>query len=307
MKAFWGTAGRYTTNVKKLALFFGIFSLGFIPFVVVASSHTLLGGSGAGLVPVVGADGFSYRACDLIALGNNIINFGVAFSVIVATLMFAYAGILYVTAASAGPEQVKKAHGVFINVFVGLLLVLLAWLIVNITSSVISGRGLAEWTYISCIRNPTTAPFIRAEDRGVGSIAVGPNTTSVGALNPRDNLSRVHPDLVRLVNAAHQCSTIPFQVTSGFRTVSQTAPNSRHLVGMAVDAHPIINGAVSRVGGSRTVPNAGYRAINAAFQCARERTGIPFEWGGGSPTFMQNMFYDAMHFQLPRANYPNRP
>lgn len=296
--------------MRKSALFFGFFVFIFLPIVALAApdASAVLGGSGSGIVPAVGSDGASYRACDLITLGNNAINFGVAFSVIIATLMFAYAGILYVTAASAGPEQVKKAHGVFVNVFVGLLFVLLAWLIVNITFVVLSGRGLAEWTYISCIRNPTTMPFIRTEDRGIDGVTVQPGSTSVGAVNPNDNLAGVNDDLVRLVNAAHQCSAIQFVVSSGFRTSSATASDSRHLYGMAVDVHPIINGtsvANCSDGGCRAAPNANYRAINDAFLCASQRTGIPFEWGGSSPTFMQGRYYDAEHFQLPRANYPN--
>ncbi len=161
--------------MKKLLLIFGAF---FLPIVSLAVDPlTLLGGTGDGLVPSRGIEGYFYRACDLITLSNNVINFGVAFSVIVATLMFAYAGILYVTAAGAGTEQIKKAHKVFTNVFVGLLLVLLAWLIVNILFSVLSGRGLAEWSQIDCIDNPTTAAFEGVADRSVGGIVVGPGGT----------------------------------------------------------------------------------------------------------------------------------
>ena len=120
------------------------------------SPANLLSGGGGGLVPQ--CEGPFCRACDLLELSNNVINFGIAFSVIVATLMFAYAGIMYVSAASS-EGQIKKAHGVFTNVFVGLLLVLLSWLLVNILFSVLTGKGLAEWTKISCIANPVTAGF----------------------------------------------------------------------------------------------------------------------------------------------------
>jgi len=116
----------------------------------------LLSGSGGGLVPQ--CEGAECRACDLSELANNVINFAIAFSVIVATLMFAYAGILYVTAASK-PDQVKKAHGVFVNVFVGLCIVLTAWLLVNITFSVLTGKSISVWTHIDCISAPVSDAF----------------------------------------------------------------------------------------------------------------------------------------------------
>ena len=262
----------------------------------------LLSGSGGGLVPQ--CEGALCRACDLIELSSNVINFAIAFSVIIATLMFAYAGILYVTAASK-PDQVKKAHGVFINVFVGLCIVLTAWLLVNITFSVLTGRGLAIWTDISCVGNPTSAAFPDAPGAPTPRPRVTGTGTPVAPTNRNDNLAGVHPDLVRLVNAAHACSAIQFQVTSGFRQRSSTATDSRHIQGMAVDAHPIIRSIVSYTGGSCAPPNANYRAINDAFACGSRQTGIPYQWGGSSPTFMQNRCYDSMHFQLPRSVYPN--
>ncbi|TAJ15820.1 hypothetical protein EPO56_00810, partial [Patescibacteria group bacterium] len=114
--------------MKKL-IFLLSFIVILIPLGALADTTSVLGGD-TGLVPQ--CSGFECRACDLVELSNNVINFAIAFSVIVATLMFAYAGILYVTAANAGQEQIKKAHKIFVNIFVGLLIVLLAWLLVNI-------------------------------------------------------------------------------------------------------------------------------------------------------------------------------
>ncbi|MDO8521145.1 MAG: hypothetical protein Q7S52_03450 [bacterium] len=47
-----------------------------------------------------------------------------------AAVMFAYAGYLYVT--NAGNEsQIKQAHEIFWNVFIGLVIALAAWLTIN--------------------------------------------------------------------------------------------------------------------------------------------------------------------------------
>ncbi len=164
----------YCTLVKRtpyqaFIVFFSFIIL-LTPFGVFAADPTAsLEGTGPGLVPQ--CEGAFCRACDLTILANNVINFGIAFSVVVATLMFAYAGILYVTAAGKGAEQVKKAHGIFVNVFVGLVIVLIAWLLVDIGFSVLTGRGLAFWSKISCIDSPSTAAFSDAppDTGGAGS------------------------------------------------------------------------------------------------------------------------------------------
>lgn len=185
---------------KKIfvALFFLLLPLG----VFAVEPTSVLEGTG-GLVP--GCEGAFCRACDLVTLSNNVINFGIAFSVIVATLMFAYAGILYVTAAGVGAEQVKKAHKIFVNIFVGLLVVLLAWLLVNIMFSVLSGKGLADWTKIQCVANPVSDPFAQVGDPNVGDLGgiVGGRPTGTPISSPGGTLSNA--EAVRRLEAAGVC------------------------------------------------------------------------------------------------------
>jgi len=160
----------------------------------------LLSGSGGGLVPQ--CEGAFCRACDLIELSSNVINFAIAFSVIIATLMFAYAGILYVTAASK-PDQVKKAHGVFINVFVGLCIVLTAWLLVNITFSVLTGKGLAIWSDIDCISAPVSGAFSDAPDLPNGGPITGTAGTPVTTALPLNRLTQA--EALRRLTTAGVC------------------------------------------------------------------------------------------------------
>ncbi|TSD05274.1 MAG: hypothetical protein Greene07147_595 [Parcubacteria group bacterium Greene0714_7] len=162
----------------------------------------LLSGSGGGLVPQ--CEGAECKACDISELANNVINFAVAFSVIVATLMFAYAGILYVTAASK-PDQVKKAHGVFINVFVGLCIVLTAWLLVNITFSVLTGKNITIWTHIDCISAPVSGVFPDAP----GAPTPRPQVTGgarggTGQLSPTASVGGVYSTDAAAVRALQQ-------------------------------------------------------------------------------------------------------
>jgi len=190
---------------KKLFVFLSL-ALVFVPFAALAAVSDpagLLSGN-PGLVPK--CEGAACRACDLVELANNVINFGVAFSVIVATLMFAYAGLLYVTAGGAGAEQVKKAHAVFGNIFVGLLAVLLAWLLVNIFFSVLSGKDLNVWTKISCVANPVTSAFPNAPGLPPGTTppVVG-GTPPVGTPVSTPGGTLTNAEAIRRLEAAGVC------------------------------------------------------------------------------------------------------
>lgn len=68
---------------------------------------------------------------DFIILAQNVINF-LIFKIAspLAAIMFAYAGFLYLT--NGGNEsKVKQAHDIFWYVFIGLVVALAAWLVVN--------------------------------------------------------------------------------------------------------------------------------------------------------------------------------
>jgi len=100
------------------------------------------------------------QLCDLVKLTHNLINFAVAFTTIVATLMFTYAGLLYFT-ASANPENIKKAHGIFMKVFGGLVIILAAWLVIDILVRTLAGEKIGEgrpwgpWNEIQCAPYPS--------------------------------------------------------------------------------------------------------------------------------------------------------
>jgi hypothetical protein len=84
---------------------------------------------------------------DLLNLANNLITFAVYFAVLVATALFTYAGILYVT-ASANQNYIEKAKKIFWAVLAGLVIVLASWLVIDIILSVLTGKGLSVWSSI---------------------------------------------------------------------------------------------------------------------------------------------------------------
>lgn len=182
-----------------LVLVFFAFAVAFVPVSAFATdplSDTIVPSCDA-VDAYSGVDGAIFggacQLCDLIELADNLMRFAVAFSVVAATLMFLYAGILYFTAASK-PDNIKKAHGIFIKVLAGLVLVLAAWLIVDILMKTLMGGNLAEgkwgpWNEIECIAypvgphlnaRPARAP-ISSVSRGLTGRTCAPQT---GSSNP---------------------------------------------------------------------------------------------------------------------------
>lgn len=96
------------------------------------------------------------QACYLVDLVKNLLDFGVFLSAFIATIMFVYAGILYVTAAS-NAENLTKAKGIFGKVILGFVIVLSAWLIVSMLLHAFTDQDLRAWTNIGCLEGPPHA------------------------------------------------------------------------------------------------------------------------------------------------------
>ncbi|WP_395651687.1 M15 family metallopeptidase [Brevundimonas sp.] len=118
----------------------------------------------------------------------------------------------------------------------------------------------------------------------------------------RDRLVGVHPDLVRVVEAAIARTPIDFMVTEGLRTRERQAAlvragasrtlNSRHLTGHAVDVCALVDGKVRW-----DWPL--YPRIAGAFKAAALALDVPVIWGGDWPRLR-----DGPHFELDRSGYP---
>lgn len=122
------------------------------------------------------------QLCDLVKLARNIINFSIALSVVIATLLFAYAGFMYFTAASS-PENIKKAHGIFTKTLAGIVIILAAVLVINLLMVTISGNRLSLFDDIECENYPMSSALPQATNSIIGagrSVAERcPNTTGV--------------------------------------------------------------------------------------------------------------------------------
>ncbi len=158
--------------MKKALAFLGALVLVGAPLAVFAADSFL-----GPIVPDSFYDKGPYlRACDLVTLFDNVAKFAVGFTVFVATLMFAYAGFLYVT-ASAAPKNIESAHKIFGDVALGLFWVLAAWLVVSIIMNVLGNQnifGRLPWNQIQCVDYPESKHSPDAK----GGVNAGGQTTS---------------------------------------------------------------------------------------------------------------------------------
>ncbi|TSD03388.1 MAG: Uncharacterized protein Athens071416_69 [Parcubacteria group bacterium Athens0714_16] len=84
---------------------------------------------------------------DMITLVQNIMTFAFYIAAPIAVGMFTYAGVLYLTAGGK-PGQIEKAHTIFLNVLIGFIIVLAAWLIVN----TIANALLIDGSYLKVLK-----------------------------------------------------------------------------------------------------------------------------------------------------------
>jgi len=116
-------------------------------------------------------------------------------------------------------------------------------------------------------------------------------------------LEGVHPDLVAVVKRAIQITPVDFVVIEGVRTIERQRElfkagasrtmKSRHLVGMAVDLAPMLNGSV------RWDWPLFYPLASSMKSAALELT-YPVTWGGD-----WRKFKDGPHFELNKIRYPD--
>ena len=143
-----------------------IFVLIVFPAVVLAQGLVPCGGVNCGL-------------CHVVQLGQNIINFLIGVSVFIAVGFFVYAGFMMVT-AGGDIGKVGKAKNIFSSVAIGMILVLVAWLGVDVLMKNLFDEGefagFGPWNSLQCVVQPT---LVRNPNPGQGRATVGGGTTAI--------------------------------------------------------------------------------------------------------------------------------
>jgi hypothetical protein len=111
------------------------------------------------------------QACDLATLIQRVITFAIGLSIPIAAALFAWAGVLFFTAAD-NSSKITQAKQIFKNAFIGFLIAITAWLIINTVLAVIfNGSRLitnGQWFTIQCAE--TARPVNATLNQVLGSI-----------------------------------------------------------------------------------------------------------------------------------------
>ena len=146
------------------------------------------------------------QACSLAQLVQNLINFLIGLSIPIAAALFAWAGVLYFTSAGDTSKH-SKAKGIFTNTFIGFVIVITAWLVINTFLNVIFGQGefkAGNWFNIQCsVNRPITGT--------IGSVLNGVlGSTGINTLAPATSInisSLSAADQTTIQNALNQACT----------------------------------------------------------------------------------------------------
>lgn len=118
--------------------------------------------------------------CGLVTLAQNLINFAVFLAVVVATLMFAYAGALFLFSAES-PGNISKAKGIFWTVLLGIVFILIAWMVVDTVMKVLYGRDAdwGPWNQILCGNTAAITDCRPVEGKRAGVVGTPPTVGGV--------------------------------------------------------------------------------------------------------------------------------
>lgn len=170
-----------------LAVF--VFTILCIPSVALAANASFLGP----IVPACGGPGQpECNVCHLVSLIQNVLNFLVGFGVLAATGLFAYAGILMITAVD-DTGKITTAKKIFLDVVVGLVIMLVAWLAIDTIMKAFvvdksSGQAgfvgsLGPWNEVLCPYGFVPANRVVPEGSTTGTVTTSTTTTSTGGGN----------------------------------------------------------------------------------------------------------------------------
>ena len=84
--------------------------------------------------------------CDLAVLAQNVLNAGIYIAVFLAAFLFAWSGWRYLTSVAGG--EISKAKETFLNVMVGLVIILGGWLVIDTLMKVLTGGKFGPWNKV---------------------------------------------------------------------------------------------------------------------------------------------------------------
>ena len=87
------------------------------------------------------------NVCSLAQLAQNVLNAAIYLAVVLSAVLFAWAGFLYLTNVG-NSGGIRKAKEVFVNVAIGLVIIIAGWLVIDIVMRTFVGASLLPWNAI---------------------------------------------------------------------------------------------------------------------------------------------------------------
>ena len=85
--------------------------------------------------------------CTLAKVADNVLKTGIYIAVFLSAVLFAWAGFKYLTNV-ANSGEVSKAKEIFMNVAIGLIIILAGWLVIDTLMRTLMGSDFGPWNKI---------------------------------------------------------------------------------------------------------------------------------------------------------------
>lgn len=85
--------------------------------------------------------------CDIAKLAQNVLNYGIFLAVIISAFLFAFAGWKLLT-AGGNTEVYAQGKKIFLNVAIGLVMILGGWLVVDLLMNTLTGGKGIQWNRV---------------------------------------------------------------------------------------------------------------------------------------------------------------
>lgn len=197
--------------------------------------------------------------CNLAQLASRLLRAFVVLAAMGAAVMFAYAGFLYVS-ASTSSGNIQSAKSVFSNVFIGLILVIAAWLIVDIALRTFMGQSLNVLTNFKCVEvklvdGQFTFPTVPQNDDDVPAQATDTTAGEGEGLDNVDSNTNYNPIACQNINNYSKNTDPNWRDRNG---LPASCTDAKRAASAAVE-NECMQGCIGAANGNRIITVADYK------------------------------------------------
>lgn len=171
-----------------------IFLMRIFAFLVVFTGAVFLVSDTTYAAQLVPCEGAGCKTCHIVQVANDLVKWLVIAMASIGGLVLMYAGVKMVT-AGGNPGAIDAAKEMMINMLVGYLILLSAWLVIDTVMKGLVGNtlpGYGPWNEIQCSTDPQSAPLAAPQTVTTGA----PTGVSAGGGRAQLGTGPCAPDVV---------------------------------------------------------------------------------------------------------------